>query len=522
MGTNEVSVHETVAPETVALERPYTGSEYLKSLDDGREVWINGELVKNVTTHPAFRNSARMMARLYDSLHDPAVSEILTIPMDNGSGVRTHRFFQAPHNIAEQVAGRDAIAHWARMTYGWMGRTPDYKAAWVGTLAGATDLYGEYQKNANRWYDLARTTVPFINHAIVNPPLDRHLPNESSDVFVQVEKETDQGLIVSGAKVVATAAALTQFTFVAHYNVAYKEKKYSPVFLVRTGTPGVKLICRNSYEYNATVTASPFDAPLSSRLDENDSILVFDKVLVPWEDVLMYSVESANGFVAQTGFFSRALLQACTRLAVKLDFIAGLFIKAVEITGTKDYRGVQASVGEVIGLRHTMWAFSDAMARSGEPWGKYVLPNLEAALAYRTLAGDAYSKVRNLIQKTVASALIYLPSTARDFLNPALRPYLDKYVRGSNGVNAEERVKTLKLLWDAISSEFASRHELYEINYSGSNEQTRVDPYVLGNILGHTAQMKAFAEKCMAEYDLGGWTVPDLVNADGTSPLRGV
>jgi 4-hydroxyphenylacetate 3-monooxygenase len=511
-----VGVHSTKPP----VAGPYTGNEYLESLNDGREVWIYGERVKNVTTHPAFRNSARMMARLYDSLHDPAQSEVLTIAIDNGSGGRTHRFFQAPHNVAEQVAGRDAIAHWARLTYGWMGRTPDYKAAWIATLAGSTELYGEYQANAKRWYDLARARVPFINHAIVNPPVDRHLPNESSDVFVQVEKETDQGIIVSGAKVVATAAALTQYTFVAHYNVAYKEKKYSPIFIIRTGAPGVKLICRNSYEYNAAVTSSPFDAPLSSRMDENDSILVFDKVLVPWEDVLMYSVEAANGFVSTTGFFTRALLQACTRFAVKLDFIAGLFIRAVEITGTKDYRGVQASVGEVIGLRHAMWAFSDAMARSAEPWGQYVLPNLEAALAYRVMAGDACSRVRNLIEKTVASALIYLPSTASDFLNPELRPYLDRYVRGSNGIGAEERVKTLKLLWDAVSSEFASRHELYEINYSGSNEQTRVDPYVLGNIFGHCDRMKALANQCMAEYDLKGWTAPDLINPDDVSARR--
>jgi 4-hydroxyphenylacetate 3-monooxygenase len=406
------------------------------------------------------------------------------------------------------------------MSYGWIGRTPDYKAAWVATLAAASHVYGEYQPNAKRWYDFACRKIPFINHSIVNPPVDRHIPDASSDVFIRVDKETDKGIIVSGAKVVATTAALTHYTFVAHYNVAIREKKYSPVFIAHLGTPGIKIISRNSYEYNAAVTASPFDAPLSSRMDENDAILVFDKALIPWENVLMYDVDSANGFVAQTGFMGRALLHSCTRFAVKLDFISGLFIKAVEITGTKDFRGVQAAVGEVIGLRHVMWSLSDAMARTAEPWGEYVLPNFEAALAFRMLAGDAASRVRNLIQKTVASGLIYLPSTAGDFLNPAIRPYLDKYVRGSNGIGAEERVKTLKLLWDCVNSEFASRHELYEINYAGSNEQTRVDPYVLGNITGRTAEMKAFADQCMSEYDLKGWTVPDLINPDDVSTIR--
>lgn len=490
---------------------PYTGAEYLQSLDDGREVWINGERVKRVAEHPAFRNSARMTARLYDALHDPARSDLLTIPIDTAPGQRTHRFFQAPRSIEEQVASRDAIAEWARMSYGWMGRTPDYKAAWIGTLGANRGVYEEYQPNADRWYDLARQRVPYINHAIVNPPLDRALPVETSDVFVQVERETDSGLIVSGAKVVATGAALTQWTFVGHYGVVHKDKKFSPIFIVPTGAPGVKLICRNSYEQMAAVMGTPFDAPLSSRLDENDSILILDKVHVPWENVLMYGVDLSNTFIRQSGFLGRTLLHGCTRLAVKLDFIVGLFLKAVEVTGTKDFRGVQAALGEAIGLRHVMWGLSDAMARSGGPWGDgYVLPDVNAALGYRTIQADAYSRIRNLIQKTVASGLIYLPSHALDFKEPALRPYLDRYVRGSNGVDAQSRVKLLKLLWDAVGSEFASRHELYEMNYSGSYEQSRLDPLMVAEHSGLSSRMRSFVDSCMDEYDLDGWTVPDL------------
>ncbi|ATE65508.1 4-hydroxyphenylacetate 3-hydroxylase family protein [Rhizorhabdus dicambivorans] len=494
---------------------PYTGKEYLESLDDGREVWIYGERVGNVAEHPAFRNAARMTARIYDALHDPSKRDLMTIPIDNNPEIRTHRFFQAPRSVEEQVASRDAIAEWARMTYGWMGRTPDYKAAWVGTLACNSGLYGEYQANADRWYDYARQRVPYINHAIVHPPVDRNIANEDSDVFVRVERETDAGLIVSGAKVVATGAALTHYTFVAHYNVVHNLKKFSPIFMVRTNAPGVKIICRGSYEYVSGATGSPFDHPLSSRMDENDSILIFDKVLIPWEDVLMYGAEMSNKFISQSGFLGRTLLHGCTRLAVKLDFICGLFLKAVEITGTKDFRGVQAAVGEALGLRHVMWGLSDAMARSAEPWvGGYVLPNVESALAYRTVAADSYSRIKSLIGKIVASGLVYLPSTSQDFLNPELRPYLDKYVRGSNGIGSLERVKTLKLLWDAIGSEFGTRHELYELNYSGSYEQQKVDPLLVANATGRAAELKAFADRCMAEYDERGWVAPDLVNND--------
>ncbi len=499
---------------------PYTGKEYLDSLNDDREVWIYGERAKDVANHPAFRNSARMFARLYDALHDPERIDLMTIPMDNGSGMRTHRFFQASHTVEEQIAARDAIAEWARMGYGWLGRTPDYKAAWVGTLACNSGLYGEYQPNADRWYDFARERVPYINHAIVHPPVDRHLPNESVDVFVQVEKETDQGLVISGAKVVATGAALTQYTFVAHYNVVHEQKKFSPIFIVRNNAPGVKFICRGSYEFNSAVIGSPFDYPLSSRMDENDAILILDKVLVPWEDVLMYGVEMSNQFIFQSGFLGRTLLHGCTRLATKMDFICGLLLKAVEITGTNEYRGVQAVVGEVIGLRHVLWALSDAIARSSEPWVPgYVLPNAEWGLGYRTIQSDIYTRVRNLIGRVVASGLIYLPSHAIDFQSAELRPYLDKYLRGSHGIQSVERVKVMKLLWDAVGTEFANRHDLYEMNYSGSYEKSHLDPLAMAEVMGRDKEWKAYAEQCMAEYDLDGWTVPDLVNPDDVNVI---
>src|SRR3954471_24454897 len=101
--------------------RPYTGDEYLESLRDGREIWIYGERVKDVTTHPAFRNTARMVARLYDALHNPETKDVLTTETDTGNGGYTHRFFQGSRNADDLVAARDAIAAWARVSYGWIG-----------------------------------------------------------------------------------------------------------------------------------------------------------------------------------------------------------------------------------------------------------------------------------------------------------------------------------------------------------------------------------------------------------------
>jgi aromatic ring hydroxylase len=248
-------------------------------------------------------------------------------------------------------------------------------------------------------------------------------------------------------------------------------------------------------------------------------VFILDKVLIPWENVFCYGdVEKANNFFPRTGFLPRALLHGCTRLAVKLDFIAGLLLKAVEATGSKDFRGVQANVGEVLVWRNLFWGLTEAMSRNPKPWvGDYLLPDIEPAGAYQIVSTMAYTKVKYIIEQTVASGLIYLNSSARDFKNPEIRPYIDKYMRGSNGYDAEGRVKLLKLLWDAIGSEFGGRHELYEINYGGSTEEIR--RYVLfGAMAGGTAKnLQGFAEQCMAEYDLDGWKVPDLKDPDELS-----
>ena len=259
--------------------RPMTGDEYIESLRDGREVWLHGDRVKDVTTHPAFRNSIRMVARLDDAMHEGEHVDKLTVPTDTGNGGVTMPFFKAPTTTDDLLRERDAIATWAKLTYGWMGRSPDYKASFLGTLHANRELYEPFGDNAERWYRESQEKVLYWNHAIINPPVDRQLPpDEVGDVYMKVEKETDAGLIVSGAKVVATGSAITNYNFIAHYGLPIKKKQFALICTVPMDAPGIKLISRASYAQNAAVTGTPFDYPLSSRMDENDAVFVFDKV----------------------------------------------------------------------------------------------------------------------------------------------------------------------------------------------------------------------------------------------------
>lgn len=323
--------------------------------------------------------------------------------------------------------------------------------------------------------------------------------------------------MVSGAKVVATGSALTHYNFLGQYGpVPLGKSEFAISGLVAMDSPGLKLICRPSYSYQAAVVGSPFDYPLSSRLDENDAILVLDKVLIPWENVLIYGdAEKASSFLPASGWANRFAFHGCTRMAVKMDFLTGLFMKAVEMTGSRDFRGVEVAVGEMLAWRHLFWALSDAMAGMPDdgPNGAKQ-PGISGALAYRVISTIAYPRVKELIENTVASGLIYVNSHAVDFSVPELRGYIDRYIRGSFGNDAEARMKTMRLLWDAIGTEFGGRHELYERNYAGNHENIRLENLWMAKGSGLDRELMAFAEQCMDEYDLDGWTCDDLINPD--------
>jgi 4-hydroxyphenylacetate 3-monooxygenase len=152
------------------------------------------------------------------------------------------------------------------------------------------------------------------------------------------------------------------------------------------------------------------------------------------------------------------------------------------------------------------------MAGTPDAWvNGCVLPSIRASSAYRLFATEAYPAVRNIVEKVVSSGLIYLPSHVKDFKNPEIDKYLARYVRGSNGIDYKERIKTMKLLWDAVGTEFGARHELYEMNYAGNYELVRLFTLQLAQGNGTLQQMTDFADQCMADYDEDGWVDEDYI-----------
>jgi len=269
-------------------------------------------------------------------------------------------------------------------------------------------------------------------------------------------------------------------------------------------TPGKKLVCRRSYEADAR---SPWENPLSSRFDENDAVVIFDDAFIPWENVLVYrDIEKATGFYASSGFMPRYTLQSGTRLAVKLDFLCGLLARGLRANGTDGFRGVQAKLGELVGWRNLIWALTAALCHEPMPGpGESVVPKLEYATLIRLFGTQAVPRARAIFAEILGGAPLVTPSSAADLQSGELRPLIDRFYRGSTG-DAHDRIKLFKLIWDAVGTEFGARHEWYEINYSGNQEQMRLDMLRFAGIRGIIGAADDLVEQCLSEYDLDGWT----------------
>jgi 4-hydroxyphenylacetate 3-monooxygenase len=492
---------------TTTRTAPLTGEEYLESLRDGREVWIDGERVEDVTTHPAFRNAARSVARLYDALHDPDTRELMTA--EDRHGITTHKFFMPSYSVEDLLASREAIAHWSKLSYGYMGRTPDYKASFMATLGADPGWYAPFEESAKHWYRKYAEQALFLNHVLINPPIDRDKAvHEVEDVYVHVIEERDDGIIVSGAKMLATGSAITHATFVAQNSAVQleegKAEDYALVFIAPMDTPGKKLVSRASYEQDAR---SAWDNPLSGRFDENDAVVVFEDAFIPWENVLVYrDVKKATGFYAQSGFMPRYTLQSGTRLAIKLEFLCGLLARGLRANGTDQFRGVQAKLGELIGWRNLIWSITSTLCHeTQEGPGGSVVPALEYAVLIRLFGTQAFPMARDIFTELLGGAPLVTPSSNNDLLNDELRPVIDRFYRGSVG-DAHDRVKLFKLIWDAVGSEFGSRHAWYEVNYSGNQDQMRLDVLRFAQLRGLADQFDGLVASCLDDYDLHGWS----------------
>jgi 4-hydroxyphenylacetate 3-monooxygenase len=449
-----------------------SGEKHIASLRDDREVYINGKRVEDVTTHPAFRHAVQSVASLYDYQAHPENMEAMTFDPDGSGQVRVNKAWLMPRNLDEMINRRQAITRWAEQSCGFLGRSPDHLAsALVGQRIGL-DVFARggdaYAKAFGAYFDYIRREDHYLSYVIINPQADRSRDwgEQAADLVARIVDEDDEGITIRGAKMMGTSTIFANELFVANLQpLKPGEEDLAFCCALPMNAKGLKILSRKSYEAAAQ---NKFDNPLSYAFDENDALVYFDDVKVGWDRVFVKgNVDLARAHFHDTPGHVYQNYQAQIRLATKLKFLVGIARKITEAIGTTTMPPVAEKLGVLAARVGMVEAALHGMEASGRLVNGYWVPNRHQLYASQVVTQALYPEMVNAIRELAGGALIMLPSSAEDFFNADLEKIICK-TQISGAFDPEGKVKFLKAAWDAVGTEFGSRHTQYEMFYAGA------------------------------------------------------
>ncbi|SFF90498.1 4-hydroxyphenylacetate 3-monooxygenase, oxygenase component [Blastococcus tunisiensis] len=447
-----------------------TGAQYIERLrKTPRDVWIRGTRVEDVTTHPALAAPIEQIAHLYDMQRDPELGPVLTRPGPDGPiGIA----FVPPRSYEDLVARREAFRVWSEATLGLMGRSPDFLNTTLMAFAEEPAVFEElgpqYARNVQAYFEYVRDNDLFLTHALITPQTDRsRSAGEQQDAFLHmgVVEETSDGLVVRGARMLATLAPMADEMIIYSLpGLRPGDEKHAAVFAVPIDAPGLRLIAREPYDDGSR---NSFDHPLSSHFEEADCLVVFDDVLVPWDRVFLHGdVALANAMYSRTNLRQHTGHQTGVRGLVKMQFVTGVAMALCQSVKTDGFLHVQKALGEAIAAVETCRALIVAAETEFEVGANgSVRPRFQALQTLRMHLSSAYPKVVETLQTLGAGGLLMMPS-AEDF-GSEIAPDIEKYFVGAEGLPAVDRVRLYKLAWDLCGDGFGQRALQYERYYAG-------------------------------------------------------
>jgi 4-hydroxyphenylacetate 3-monooxygenase len=453
------------------------GKQYLAGLrEQQREVWLGGERVRDVTSHPGLGGGARAISSLYDLQCDPELHEAMTYTSPS-SGEPVGLSFIIPRTRDDLERRSRMMLTWARATCGMMGRSPDFMNVTYAAWAGAADFFAqgrpEFGENMRRYYEYIRENDLVLTHSLINLQRSRTVSgvfNLQEGTALEVIRETDSGIVVRGARILATLGPFADEIGVYSPRMGRHTESHSPFalsFAIPCGTPGLKFLCRDSFDQDR----SNFDQPLGSRFEEMDCIVFFDDVHVPWERVfLLGDVDRLNATAHATHSSVHSAHQGAAKNLAKCEFVLGTALLMTQTLGNAHLPNVEERIGELMLITQLTRACiraAEADAKLDE-WG-VMCPDPLLAESPRNLFMNAYPRMIEIVQLLGSSSFLLTPSAA-DFEGP-LKHDIEQYL-ATDTTSARQRVKLFRLAWDLAGNAFGSRQVLYE-RFFASDPLTR-------------------------------------------------
>jgi 4-hydroxyphenylacetate 3-monooxygenase oxygenase component len=447
-----------------------SGAQYLRGLCDGREVWVGSERVKDVAAHPAFEGAAHSLAELFDLQR--AAADVCLMP-DPETGEPINVSHLIPRSREDLERRHACLERQAELSAGLMGRTPDYLNVTFAGFAGRSD---EWAANGNErgaerlvayQHEIARRDLA-LTHTIIHPTVDKargESPQPGDDVALHKVADTEHGILVRGARILATLAPFSdEIAVYPGHPLPPGADAYALSFSIPVATPGLRFLCRDSQ--SAPRGAS--DHPLSSRFDEQDAFVIFDDVEVPRERLFIDGSLAVYNAVMRTGWYPNIMQQTSIRAQTKLEFSWGVAARMVEAIGAASPASAQ-QLGEIWSYAELTRAALRAAERDAREYGNGVwFPDAGPLAALRAILPLWFPRVNEIIRLLGSHNLLAAP-TAAQLADPGLRPLVDRYLRGAGDTTAQERIRVFRLAWDLVGSGLASRSEQYERFYLASS-----------------------------------------------------
>lgn len=478
-----------------------SGKQYLKGLAaSDREVWIGGERIDDVVQHPQTAQAARSLASWFD-LQFQHPDELLMA--DEGTGEQINVTHMIPRSKDDLVRREVALRRISELSMGVMGRLPDYiNVTFAGFAGSASDWKGpgganeegaarlvEFQQRFRR-QDLAAT------HTLIHPTVDK-MNDGFVDNPVPLHKvgETKDSIVVRGARVLATLAPFAdeQTIYPGVPLPPGSDPSYALSFTVRMDTPGMVFLCRDSASRPGTPT---IDAPFSTQFDEQDAFCIFDDVEVPKEDVWIDgNLDVYNSVLVFSTWNANILQQTTIRALTKLELAYGLANRMAEIVNDKTPQ-TQELLGELACyVELTRSALIAGVERAVEYPDGGVFLDERAVIPIRAEMPAWMARAVDIL-RTIGSHNLLATASRGQLDDPGLRPLIDEFLSGANGVGAEERTAVFRAAWDFIGSTLGARNDLYERNYLASARTNRRMTQLIG---ATKPRGKALVDKLLAD-----------------------
>jgi 4-hydroxyphenylacetate 3-monooxygenase len=451
-----------------------TGAQHLQSLRDGRVVFIGGERVHDVTAHPAFRHAAQTFASLYDAKLKPENLDILSYEED---GERYSAWF-LPAKSRDDLAFRSA-AHRkiADMTYGMFGRSPDHVSSFVTGMITRPEVFGRFAGNIQAYHRHLRDTDAYAVYAIIAPQAgrqpefyrERNLPMPT----LQVVREDDDGVVISGMKMLATGAIFANEIWIGNIMPLTPDQAAQSITCsIPCNAQGLSLWSRKPFERDAV---QEFDNPLAYRFDESDSMVLCEDVKVPWERVFVHNDAAlARKIYVETAGHCYGNHQSNVRFWAKMQLLVGLASRIAGSSGSGENPAVRETLGRLAALEATIGGMVMGQIQGAEAWPDgYVTFNRRFMYAALNWCTESYSSIIDIVRELCGGSVFQMPADVSIFNDPALTETFETYWTTPQS-SATDRMKLFKLAWEVVGSEFAGRHLQYEKFYAGA-------PFVVRN-----------------------------------------